>query len=239
MGYLLLEGGAEFTGRMADADRRALVLAGGENAAVDIIPAAAAPDRNHHRAGQNGVDWFHGIGARKVINRPVIDRVSANNRRIAGQLMNSRFVFLLGGFPCHLAESLRNTRSWRSICSVYQAGGVVGGSSAGAMVLGERFYDPFSDKVVTGLNLLPGSCLIPHHNRVGSQWRKRLQYLLPELSMLGIDEETGLLNDSNCGGWTVYGRGAVVLSDHKRTRSYRAGEIISKDELISPQIDLL
>lgn len=167
MGYLLLEGGAEFNGRMIEADRRALELAGGEDAAVDIIPAAAAPDSNHHRAGQNGVEWFRRIGALNVVNRLLIDRDSAENQELAEQLRGSRFVFLLGGFPSHLAHSLMGTHSWRSICSVYQGGGVIGGSSAGAMVLCEKFYDPFSHKVVAGLSLMPGICLIPHHNSTG------------------------------------------------------------------------
>ena len=239
MGYLLLEGGAEFSGRMIDADSKALVLAGGEHAAVDIIPAAAAPDNNHHRAGQNGVTWFRGIGARNVVCRPVVDRDSANNQELSMQLRNSRFVFLLGGFPYHLAESLRETHSWESICSVYQTGGVIGGSSAGAMVLCEKFYDPFSHTVVAGLNLMPGICLIPHHNSAGNAWVKRLFHLLPELSMLGINEETGLINDAVYGGWMVYGSGTVVLYHQGNVHSYAAGAVISNEKLPSPQIDLL
>ncbi len=44
MGYLLLEGGAEFCGRMRDPDLRAIELAGGFDAPLRIIPTAAAPD---------------------------------------------------------------------------------------------------------------------------------------------------------------------------------------------------
>ena len=38
MGYILLEGGAEFGGEMAAADRRAIELAGGPGAPIGIIP---------------------------------------------------------------------------------------------------------------------------------------------------------------------------------------------------------
>ena len=239
MGYLLLEGGAEFSGRMIDADSRALVLAGGEHVAVDIIPAAAAPDNNHHRAGQNGVQWFRGIGARNVVCRPVIDRDSADDQELSMQLRCSRLVFLLGGFPFHLAETLRGTHSWESICSVYQTGGVIGGSSAGAMVLCETFYEPSSQTVVAGLNLMAGICLIPHYNSVGIAWVKRLLHLLPGFSILGIDEETGIINDAVYGGWTVYGGGRVVLYDQGNVHSYAAGAVISNEKLPSPQIDLM
>ena len=58
MGYILLEGGAEFGGEMESPDRRAIELAGGANAPVGIIPAAAAPANDHLNAGNNGVNWF-------------------------------------------------------------------------------------------------------------------------------------------------------------------------------------
>jgi cyanophycinase len=63
MGYLVLEGGAEFGGRMRDPDLRAIELAGGFDAPLRILPTAAAPDHNHVNAGNNGVRWFQGLGA--------------------------------------------------------------------------------------------------------------------------------------------------------------------------------
>jgi len=37
--------------------------------------------------------------------------------------------------------------------------------SGGAMVLGERFFDPFHDRILRGLGILPGTeiCTIWHH----------------------------------------------------------------------------
>ena len=70
MGYILLAGGAEFSGRMAIADRRAIELASGFEACIRIIPAAAAPDNNHRRAGRNGVSWFKKLGAVNVAALP-------------------------------------------------------------------------------------------------------------------------------------------------------------------------
>jgi cyanophycinase len=57
-GILLLAGGAEFGGQMAAVDREAIERAGGRDAPIRIIPAAAAPDHNHQRAGRNGERWF-------------------------------------------------------------------------------------------------------------------------------------------------------------------------------------
>ena len=58
MGFIVLEGGAGFGGRMADPDRLAIRLAGGPDARICILPTAAAPDNNHRRAGQNAIDHF-------------------------------------------------------------------------------------------------------------------------------------------------------------------------------------
>ena len=71
MGYLLLEGGAEFGGRMSEPDLRAIELAGGFDAPICIIPTAAAPDHNHKRAGNNGIRWFKSLGAKKVFTADV------------------------------------------------------------------------------------------------------------------------------------------------------------------------
>ena len=79
VGYIVLEGGAEFGGLMAEPDRRALELAGGFDAHLSIIPAAAAPDNNHQQAGQEGVRWFESLGATQVTVLPLIDPISANN----------------------------------------------------------------------------------------------------------------------------------------------------------------
>src|SRR5258705_2374972 len=57
MGVLLLEGGAEFGGGMSEPDLQAIELAGGFDAAICILPTAAAPDHNHKHAGNNGIRW--------------------------------------------------------------------------------------------------------------------------------------------------------------------------------------
>jgi hypothetical protein len=48
MGFLLLEGGAELSGRVDEADKRALALAGCKAAPVDVIPATDAHDNNQY-----------------------------------------------------------------------------------------------------------------------------------------------------------------------------------------------
>jgi len=224
-GFLLLEGGAEFGGRMADPDRRAIELAGGPDAPLCVIPAAAAPDHNHARAGENARRWFVSLGSRQVSVLPLIDRASADSPEIADRLRAARLIYMLGGFPAHLCESLRDSLSWQAMLEAYQAGAVLGGSSAGAMVLAEHLYDPYRGQALPGLGLLPGVCILPHHASFGRRWAPALQAQLPQVTLLGIDERTGLLDDGPEGEWRVYGQGAATLYRQGQVSVYQGGQL--------------
>ena len=103
--------------------------------------------------------------------------------------------------------------------AAYEAGAVIAGSSAGAMVLCQYYYDPSQRRVVNGLNLVPNACVLPHHNTFGKNWARQLSALLPGVVLLGIDERTGMLDEDGTErktGWRVYGQGSVSV--------YRAGE---------------
>src|SRR6266571_4925478 len=194
-GYLLLEGGAEFGGLMSEPDLRAIELAGGPDALISIIPTAAAPDNNHQRAGRNGVNWFRSLGAMRVETLPLIDKTSANSPELVATISQSRLIYMLGGFTGYLGETLKDSASWQAMLKAYQAGAIIAGSSAGAMVMCQYYYDPAKAQVVEGLALLPNTCVLPHHNTFGKNWASRLFHLLPNVLLLGIDEQTGMLDD--------------------------------------------
>lgn len=215
MGYVLLEGGAEFGGRMAEPDWQAINRAGGFGARLRLIPTAAAPDHNHQRAGNNGQRWFRNLGARDVAVAPIIDRASAENRANAATLENAQLIYLLGGFTHYLGQTLLGSASAAAMQTAYHAGAVIAGSSAGAMVLCQHYYDPESQRLYQGLGYVPNACVIPHHDTFGAPWAKRLGELLPDGVLIGIDEQTGMLDDG-AHIWRVSGRGGVTL--------YRAGQ---------------
>ena len=223
-GHILLAGGAEFGGRMSEPDLRAIELAGDADAQISIIPTAAAPDRNHERAGRNGVRWFESLGARNVAALPLIDRTSAGSPAVVAALRAARLIYLLGGFPHHLGQSLLGSAGWQAIVAAHQAGAVVAGSSAGAMVLCQHYYNPEAGKVAEGLNMLPNTCVLPHHNTFGKGWAARLAALLPGSVLLGIDERTAMLDDGDAGAWRVYGQSAVTVYRHGRATVYQSGE---------------
>ena len=227
MGYLVLEGGAEFGGQMRAPDLRAIELAGGFDAPLRIIPTAAAPDNNHQRAGNNGLRWFQSLGAKDVISVSLLSKIRAEDKNIAQSLREAKLIYMLGGFPHYLGQTLKGSLAWDAVLEAHQKGAVVVGSSAGAMVMCQYYYDPSGKRVHEGLNLLPASLVLPHHNTFGKNWAPQLLKKLPKATLIGIDEQTGMINDGSEGSWTVYGRGAVTLYRNEDVTIHQTGMTFS------------
>jgi cyanophycinase len=117
----------------------------------------------------------------------------------------------LGGFPGYLARILAGSKAWRAMVAAFERGAVLAGSSAGAMVLCEHFYDPERRDIAAGMGVLPNACVLPHHDTFGQRWVPRLRPALPHATLIGIDEETGVIGDLETNEWNVYGGGDVML----------------------------
>ncbi|HXD11682.1 MAG TPA: Type 1 glutamine amidotransferase-like domain-containing protein [Anaerolineales bacterium] len=227
MGYLLLEGGAEFGGRMRDPDLKAIELAGGLNAPIRIIPTAAAPDNNHQRAGNNGIRWFQSLGAKDVTSVPLLSKIRADDKNIAQALRGAKLIYLLGGFTHYLGQTLKDSLAWQAAMEAYQDGAVIAGSSAGAMVMCQFYFDPAASRVHDGLNLVPNSLVLPHHNTFGKSWAPKLLKKIPDVTLVGIDERTGMINDSENDTWHIHGGGGVTLYRNNAFETFSAGDAFS------------
>jgi cyanophycinase len=226
MGILVLEGGAEFGGRMRDPDLRAIELAGGFDAPLRIIPTAAAPDKNDVRAANNGIRWFQSLGAKDVQSVPLTSKIRADDKQIVQSLREAKLIYLLGGFTHYLGQTLKGSAAWEGALDAYRNGAVIAGSSAGAMVMCEFYYDPSGGRVHEGLNLVPNSLVLPHHNTFGKKWAPELLKKIPAVTLIGIDEQTGMVNDGG-NSWTVLGRGEVTLYRGNQVETHKAGETFS------------
>src|SRR2546430_8125119 len=99
----------------------------------------------------------------------------------------------------------------------YESGAVIAGSSAGAMVMCQYYYDPGKGNVVEGLNLLPNTCVLPHHGTFGKNWASRLSNLLPEAVLPRLDEQTGMLDKrpkSRKVAGRIFGKGVLTFYLH-------------------------
>src|SRR5260370_30969179 len=130
---------------------------------------------------------------------------------------------MLGGFTGYLGETLKHSASWQAMLEAYASGAVIAGSSAGAMVLCQYYYDPGKTQVVEGLWLVPNTCVLPHHNTFGQGSSMQMAANLPNAVLLGIDEQTGMFDDGDGGsktGWRVYGHAPVTLYPNRHPPAY-------------------
>ena len=205
-GHLALIGGGEFTeGCSFDA---ALLEASGASEVL-VVPTAAAYE-HPGRLVERAVGWFDRLG---VVARglDLLARPQASDPAIVDALAASRFTYLVGGSPLHLRAVLKDSPAWDALGSAWTAGGVLAGSSAGAMVLCDPMVDPRGGAFTLGLGLLTGMAVIPAHDHWSEDAAHRTRKMSPpSLVLAGIDERTALIRDPD-GTWRAEGAGEVVV----------------------------
>src|SRR5512136_1824965 len=108
---------------------------------VVCLPTAAgteSPGRIGYWA-RLGVEHFTRLGV-SVRSLPVIDAGSANDPAHAQAIAEANFVYLSGGHPDYLYDTLKDSLAWKAVLSVLEKGGLLAGCSAGAMVMAGHFF---------------------------------------------------------------------------------------------------
>lgn len=212
---MLVGGGAN---RPAFMDRF-IQVAGGAAAKIIIIPTALddqslTADRMQRMTHPNGMA---GVTATILHTR---DRKVADSPDFVKPLLDATGVWILGGDESLLADAYAGTRTETEIKAVLARGGVVGGTSAGAMIAGEVLVTAKSSPLtVTGtrpvFDLLPHSYIVPHWSQ------RKLNFDLlaaafakyPSRTAIGIDESTAAIVQN--GALEVAGDGRVGIYDGK------------------------
>jgi cyanophycinase len=217
-GTVALVGAGEYLPAMEPVDR-ALLASLDTAARVVVLPTASVPDGSgvSQRWTQMGIEHFTRLGVKA---QPVmlLSRSDAENPAVAEQISWASFVYLSGGKPRYLLETLQGTPAWQAILRVYESGGVVTGCSAGAMVLGGELFDvPQIWRRWPALGLVPGILVIPHFDEVPVAVSSLLGKWRRGSTLVGIDAMTALVGHH--GRYTVCGRGGGDGSD---TRGQKA-----------------
>ena len=219
-GWIALHGGGEFQRGSEIGDRRLVVAAGGADARVIVVPTAAAREYPE-MAARHGVQWFKQIGAQAQAAL-VVDARSANDPAIVATIELATLIYLPGGDPVLVVETLRGSLAWRAIGQAYERGFAIGGASAGAMALGNKLWNPRTGGLIDGLGLIPVVTL-PHFGAERIDQAQALRGQLDRATRLfGIAERTSAIWDGS--KWNVWGPGEVVevLADDAKT--YQSGE---------------
>ena len=221
-GRLALVGGDEFRAGCVDMDRAILDAAGKERPVVLIVPTAAAFERPD-LAANNGVRHFAALGA-DASPLMALNGDDANDSDMATRVKGADLIYLTGGNPAHLLDTLRDSRLLDAILNELERGAILAGSSAGAMVMGSwmRFRGEWS----AALGIAEGIATLPHHERSDLNLDATLAGLQATLTglgaVLGIDGGSGVLSDAD--GWTALGSGRITVFQGGAWRRYDSGE---------------
>jgi cyanophycinase len=219
-GWIALHGGGEFQRGSEIGDRRLIVASGGADARVIIVPTAAGIDYAE-AAARNGINWFKQLGARPDAAL-AIDVQSANDAQVVAKIESATLIYLPGGDPLFLVNTLRGSKTWTVIAAAHERGVALGGASAGAMAFGSKMWNPRTGQLIDGLGLIP-IVTLPHFGAERINRAKALRQQLDRTTRLfGIAERTSAIWDGS--QWNVLGPGAVieVLADDVKT--HQSGE---------------
>ncbi|WP_298212634.1 Type 1 glutamine amidotransferase-like domain-containing protein [Ferrimicrobium sp.] len=226
-GLIALVGSGEYLPEMATIEGR--LLNGGSR--YIQIPTAAAQE------GTERLDYWielgrqaaTRLGATQVTVAPT-NREEANDPKLAKALDGAALIYLSGGNPTFLADTLRDTLVWEAIVAAYEGGASIAGCSAGAMVMGGwipslRNRDSPGHR---GLGLLPHLSIIPHFDRfvprLGTSLAKLALRPPTGIEVVGIDELTALVGTAS--SMTVMGKGTVLRLNESPPRRLHKGESI-------------
>jgi cyanophycinase len=230
-GHLFIVGGGEQSDSLV---QRFVDLAGGPGRArIVVVPMASSEPRE---TGEEKAEQLRGLGAEVEVL--VLSRKEALDSASIGPVAEATGIWFTGGDQVPLARVLLGTPVLRAIQGRYRRGAVVGGTSAGAAIMGDSmltgnqrrpdslgyYGDSFPViaagvyEVVPGLGFLPG-VLVDQHFVVRERQNRLLSALLerPGLLGVGIDEGTAL-EVGPSGRWCVAGRSVVLIYDLRRAR---------------------
>ena len=172
-----------------------------------------------------GQEYFSRLGA-DTQSVKVINRETAMDENLAGQIGEANFVYLSGGDPHYLYDTLTESKAWDAILGVLEKEGVVAGCSAGAMIWGERIpgYLPPPFRWKPGFDIVSGASILPHYDEIPSfiaRIYKSINFTRP--SLVGIEGYTALVVKD--GQFEIKGKAGVTVWDNGRKR-FTEGESI-------------
>jgi cyanophycinase len=216
-GTLVLAGSGEFTSAMDDVDRELLATLR-PHARVAIVPTAAGLEDTPTRWAAIGTEHFRALGAEPVPVM-VLNREDALATRWTDAIADADWIYFSGGHPGHLVETLAGSPFWAAVLARHEAGAILAGASAGAMMLGETTFVPLArgpdghpTRMTTrpAMGLVPKVIVVPHFDILQTRLLDLWAELWPDgHRLLGLDEDTALVRRE--AGWTVRGRGRVLL----------------------------
>ena len=226
-GPVALVGSGEFLEVMVPVD--AELLAGRPQRAVFLPTASAEEGPQRVRYWIDLATAHYASMGVEPVPLEVLDREEAERPELASKVAGAGLVYLSGGNPGYLANTLAGTAVWQAILEAWRSGAAIAGCSAGACAL-SRVADDFREPgryAGEGLAVVPHLVVLPHFDRF-EHWMPGLAVRMlartpPDAVLVGIDEETALVGTGD--KFTVRGKKSVWRIDRDGTRlQFKPGE---------------
>lgn len=200
-GHLVIIGGGEKTNYIM---QKIVDLAGGPDAKIIVIPNASSEPKE---SAEYNVEEFKNLGCKNV-DYIMFNREDADKDSIVDKLIGATGIFFSGGDQSYLTRDMLGTKLLDKVYEIYNNGGVISGTSAGAavmsklMITGNELINKDSTEsfisiqknnveVKEGFGFIKSAFIDQHFIK-----RKRLNRSIsvalenPELLGIGIDEST-------------------------------------------------
>jgi len=235
-GSLALVGSGEYLPAMASFEKSLLNdgIKNGKRPIYIQIPTAAGketPDR---------LEYWKQLGKAQAdrldidsIFLPIFTREDASNPEYVTLIKDSALMYMSGGDPHYLAETLMDTPLWEAIKENWSTGASLAGCSAGAMVLSSHIpnFRLLKKSPTSGLNLLPEIRVIPHFNKffkwIPESAAKVLLHVPDDSILIGVDELTAIVRRAGDDHWVVVGEAKVHVLKGMPDQQLTDGQQIS------------
>lgn len=165
------------------------------------------------------------------------NRTDAENIEIANLVDEAALIYLSGGDPIYLADSLIGTKLFDRIHRNWLTGSSLAGCSAGAMALAAEVPNPFklTANATAGLNIATNLKVLPHFDRyfgwLPTPMAKYLGRSASSILPVGIDENTALVAHEDLDNWQVWGFGSVQLLNESERKLSSGDQLTVSKEL--------
>ncbi len=195
-------------------------LAGGNDAFIVVIPTAGGADS--YSENWDGLEQFRAAGLTNVHLLHTYDPKTADTEEFVQSIEAADGVWFTGGRQWRLADSYLNNRTHRALQDLLDRNGVIGGSSAGATILGSYLArgDTKTNTIMmgdhkVGFGFLNDVAIDQHMLKRNRQFDLiEIIEKHPQLLGIGIDEDTALVVQNN--QFEVIGQGYVAIFDYEK-----------------------
>ncbi len=198
---------------------------------VEIIPTASSTPQE---TALQYVESFKRIGAENVGVMDVEERNEANNPENVQRVIDADVVFFTGGDQLRITNLLGGSQILNALLGHYQRGGVIAGTSAGAVAMGQSMIYEGEEKLAmrkgtvqmtAGMGFIRNAILDSHFTQRG-RFKRLLEVITghPGMIGLGLDEDSGVIVRHGV-HLEAIGSGVVVVIDGHEMRYSNIAQI--------------